>query len=80
MTFISQLEHNFGITGAALNWMRSYLYQRRSFVRWKGSTPDWNTVDTGVPQGSSLGTELFAMYVAPLAGLMFHYLPHSYSI
>ena len=80
MTFISQLEHNFGITGAALNWMRSYLYQRRSFVRCKGSTPDWNTVDTGVPQGSSLGPKLFAMYVAPLAGLMFHYLPHSYSI
>ena len=60
----------YGLTGAALDWMTSYLYSRLSYVRWKDYTSEHTTIDAGVPQGSSLGPQLFSMYVAPLAGLI----------
>src|SRR5664279_1533653 len=60
----------YGLTGAALDWMTSYLYSRLSYVRWKDCTSEHTTVDAGVPQGSSLGPQLFSMYFAPLAGLI----------
>ena len=69
-TLIRRLQHTYGIGGLALQWLQSYLHRRSTFVKWMGVTSQHATTHTGVPQGSSLGPQLFSMYVAPLAGLI----------
>ena len=77
-TMIKRLQHTFGITGLALDWMTSYLLSRKSFVRFSDVSSATSTVVYGVPQGSSLGPLLFSLYIAPLStivrsfGLMHH--------
>ena len=80
-TLIDRLRHTYGLTGAALDWLQSYLSSRRSFVKWRSCSSDYIHVDTGVPQGSALGPQLFSMYIAPLAALIrsFGVLYHQYA-
>ena len=67
---LRRLELTFGVGGTALSWLRSYLHQRPSFV--KTGTAQSSTVvgDTGVPQGSSLGSLLFFLFITPLGGVI----------
>jgi len=67
---ISWLENTFGLTKSALDWIRSYLDGRSTFVRWKQNSSNESPLDTGVPQGSSLGPLLFSLYVAPLSAVI----------
>lgn len=67
---IKRLEHTFGIAGVALDWLRSYLQGRSSFLRLGSSLSKAASVETGVPQGSSLGPQLFSLFVSPMAGLI----------
>jgi len=69
-TLIDRLQYTFGLTGLALDWLRSYMNSRFSFVKWKSCTSDRVSIDTGIAQGSSLGPKLFSMYIAPLARLI----------
>lgn len=54
-TLVSRLDTTFGLTGCALDWIRSYLDARSTFVRWKQNSSNAFPLDTGVPQGSSHG-------------------------
>ena len=69
ITFINRLRISFGITGAALNWISSYLAERRLFVQINNARSKICECSTGVPRGSVLGPILFSLYISPVAAI-----------
>ena len=55
---LKKLEY-YGIRGMVLEWFKSYLYQRRQYVEYKGVQSEIKHTEYGVPQGSVLGPLLF---------------------
>ena len=53
---------NGGISGMAIQWLESYLKDRKQYVCWNGYCSDVLSVEHGVPQGSVLGPTLFSIY------------------
>ena len=65
--FISRLQDSFGVSGAALNWIRTYLIGRSQMVAIGNSRSPVTACQFGVPQGSVLGPLFFTLYIAPVA-------------
>ena len=60
----------FGISGIALDWIQSYLYDRGQTVKIGENLSDSYTIKFGVSQGSVLGPILFTLYTTPLSSII----------
>ena len=76
-TLIGRLENKFGITGAALEWIRSYLSGRTQRVCIKGARLENFVLRHGVPQGSCLGALMFSFYTSKLFDITKDHLPRN---
>jgi Reverse transcriptase (RNA-dependent DNA polymerase)/Endonuclease-reverse transcriptase len=71
-TLLKRAEDVFGLSGPVLAWLSSFLSDRQCFVSIGTDRPVSNKclLATGVPQGSTLGPILFAMFVSPLGDVV----------
>ncbi|KAK6181917.1 hypothetical protein SNE40_009694 [Patella caerulea] len=67
---LKRLSSRLGVNGAALDWFRSYLTDRKQEVIIDGIRSKQKCLRYGVPQGSVLGPLLFTSYTTPVADIM----------
>ena len=69
-SIIELLSGRYGISGTALNWIRSYLSNWVERVKLLDKLGEPFKTDYGVPQGSVLGPLLFTLYTTPLSSVI----------
>ena len=60
----------YGITGNALDWLRSYLTGRIQRVVIENAVSGDQELDFGVPQGSVWGSRIYCMYTKPVSDII----------
>ena len=73
LILLQRLEQNFGLTGAVLQWMTSFLIGRTQQVIYEGRLSAIQQVRFGVPQGSVLGPLLFTIYTAEVSKIVINH-------
>ena len=52
-----------GANTSAVSWFKSYLSERKQFIKLEKVTSDQLSIHQGVPQGSILGPVIFFLFV-----------------
>lgn len=66
---ISRLSNMYGIGGRAIEWFKSYIWNRTQSVMINSQMSQTQPLQYGVPQGSKLGPVLFNAYIAPVSSI-----------
>ena len=61
---LQRLNYTYGVTGTALQWIKSFLTGRSFAVNFQGQQSTRSTLSCSVPQGSVTGPLLFNLYTA----------------
>lgn len=69
-TMLSRFRSSFGITGQALDWLKSYITNRHQCVAVGSATSEDSVLQYGVPQGSVLGPRMYCMYTKPVGSIV----------
>ena len=75
---IEVLEHQFGVTDKALEWIKSLLSDRKQRGDLDNNFSEVCDVNYGVPQGSCLGPIFFLLYISQLYDIIDGHLPSSH--
>ena len=67
---IRRLRLRYGFVGKALDWLISYLKERKQRVVIGDQSSSTTTLTTGVPRGSVLEPLLFSLYVQPIGDII----------
>jgi exonuclease III len=60
------LNRNFGISGSAMDWFKSYLSNRKMKVKVNNTESSLRSINSSVPQGSVAGPILYSVYASTL--------------
>lgn len=63
---LHKLENSYQISGAALNWLSSYLTNQKQSVVVNGQFSDWTPVRSGTPEVGIISLILFALLINDL--------------
>lgn len=64
--------YHYGVRGCAHEWFKSYLSNRKQFVKINNAESGLQDVTCGVPQGSIIGPLLFLIYVNDMVNSVMH--------
>ena len=67
---LTRLQHSFGVTAEALDWMRSYISGRTQCVSVGPATSFNAHLCCGMPQGSVLGPKLYCICTKPVGDIV----------
>jgi len=67
---LDRARRDFGIHDTALNWLQSFVSDRKQYVAVGAQQSQSADCTSGVPQGSVLGPLLFAMYISPVGNVV----------
>ena len=66
---LNRLRKRIGVSGVALNWIRSYLTNRIQSIYINRTASKPSNLIFGVPQGSVLGPKFFCIYSGPISNI-----------
>ena len=69
-TVLQRLSNSFGLSGPALDWVKTYLVGRSQFAKVDSAVSQTLGCDFSVPQGSVLGPLIFSLFISPVANLI----------